>query len=588
MIIAEKETKMLKTTLKIATLSVASLTFLSACGASDAINKLANSLAAERAANNIGTIGRSSIRYISDDGYYLTVRSMEDVELPEQEFGSAITITDVPVLNVPEDIVILKPTISVRTEGDYVSFIANGDSTDPDSYFEADVFDVTTIGTDDPFNLRAGDAPDTFVMTAGGIDYIVSYGEKNSRTLESEDGVLLNTSDRFSVNADLYRNDDSFSDILNKFLTGTPVGDAYGGDVYGAYVYYGIDISGFSIDDTVAYKKGDRREINDYKFSSGFATIGVLTTPAQIQEQTATATYQGRLQLEYALARANNNDIDDLDTVHQYYGAQANFDVDFDANTISGGATFSRYVVATQESINIGNATFGVADINSNSFVGNFILDRGARALFFLTDNPVGQYAGNFFGPNAESLAGVVSINGTTPNGLTIGAGGFDANKVTDPNLDYTNVSTLPAQLAAQTATATYTGLMGGGLYATTDSDNIPAFYDGDLTMTVDFDADTIEGVGTFYSFDESTSNAIPKGRATFARTTFTDDGDFSGGFSLDSESRTYLGITDNQTGTYTGGFFGTRGEVLQGGLLLRGETSSGSVVLDGGFYADR
>lgn len=574
---------MLKPTLKIAALSVASLTFLSACGASDAINKLANSLAAERAANNIGTIGRSSIRYTSDDGFYLTVRSMEDVELPEQEFGSAITITDVPVLNVPEDTVILKPTISSRTEGDYISLIANGDSTDPDSYFDADVFDVTTIGTDDPFNLRAGDAPDTFVMTAGGTDYIVSYDEENNRTLGINAGILLNISNGFNVNADLYRNDDSFSDILNEFLTGTPVGD-----VYGAYVYYGIDISGFSIDDTVEYKKGDRREINDYKFSSGFATIGVLTTPAQIQEQTATATYQGRLELEYALARANNNDIDDLDTVHQYYNAQANFDVDFNANTISGGATFSRYVVATQESIAIGNAAFGVANINSNSFVGNFILDREARALFFLTDNPVGQYAGNFFGPNAETLAGVVSINGTTPNGLTIGAGGFDANKVTDPNLDYTNVSTLPAQLTAQTATATYTGLMGGGLYPTTDSDSIPAFYDGDLTMTVDFDANMIEGVGTFYSFDANTNNPITKGIATFAQTTFTDDSDFSGEFSLDSESRTYLGITDTQKGTYTGGFFGTNGAVLEGELLLRGDTSNGSVVLEGGFYADK
>ena len=576
---------MLKTTLKIAALSAVSLTLLSACGASDAINNLSNSLAAEREANNIGTIGRSSIRYISDDGYYLTVRSMEDVELPEQEFGSAITITDVPVLNVPEDIVILKPTISSRTEGDYVSFIANGDSTDPESYFEADVFDVTTIGTDDPFNLRAGDAPDTFVMTAGGIDYIVSYGEKNSRTLESEDGVLLNTSDRFSVNADLYRNDDSFSDILNEFLTGTPVGD-----VYGAYVYYGIDISGFSIDDTVAYKKGDRREINDYKFSSGFATIGVLTTPAQIQAQTATATYHGRMELEYALARANNNDIDDFDTVYQYYGAQTYFDVDFDANTISGGATFSRYVVATQESINIGNATFGVANINSNSFVGNFILDRGARALFFLTDNPVGQYAGNFFGPNAQSLAGVVSINGTTPNGLTIGAGGFDANKVTDLTVHPRSVSTLPEQLTAQTATATYTGPMGGGLYPTGAGaiDSIPAFYEGSLAMTVDFDANTIEGEGTFSNVDANTNNVITQGIATFAQTTFSSDGDYEGDLSFNSETRTYLGITDNQTGTYTGGFFGTSGQFLAGELVLRGENSNGSVVFAGVFHVDK
>ncbi len=579
---------MLKTTLKIATLSAVSLTLLSACGASDAINNLANTLAAERKANNIGTIGRSSIRYASDDGFYLTVRSMEDVELPEQAFGSAITITDVPVLNVPEGTVISKPTISSRTEGS-ASFIANGDSTDPESYFEADVFDVTTIGTDDQFNLRAGDAPDTFVMTAGGIDYIVSY-EENSSTLESEDGVLLNISDGFNVNARANGNDDSYSDILNDVLTGTPVGDAYGGDIYGAYVYYGIDISGFSIDDTVAYKKGDRREINDYKFSSGFATIGVLTTPAQIQAQNATATYQGRLELEYALARANNNDIDDLDTVHQSYGAQTRFDVDFNANTISGGATFSRYVVATQESINIGNATFGVANINSNSFVGNFILDRGARALFFLTDNPVGQYAGNFFGPSAENLAGVVSINGTTPNGLTIGAGGFDANKVTDPTVHPRSVSTLPEQLTAQTATATYTGPMGGGLYPTGAGaiDSIPAFYEGSLAMTVDFDANTIEGEGTFSNVDADTNNVITQGIATFAQTTFSSDGDYKGDLSFNSKTRTYLGITDNQTGTYTGGFFGTSGEFLAGELVLRGENSNGSVVFAGVFHVDK
>ncbi len=568
---------MLKTPLKIAALSVASLTLLSACGATDrAIARFIDRFSAEQLANNIGTVGRSSIRYVSNGDDSATIRSIKNAVLPEQDFGVAITIDLVPVLDVPADTLILNPVISSKSEGTY-GVVATADSSDPDARFVADVFDLTAVGTADTFGLRAG-ATDTFVMTVSGTDYIVSYDEYGT-SLEGEGGVRLNHSQVRYDYTDENKVATNF-EALNGVLTGTPVWDTYG-----VYVSYSITPSSTLFDPNAGFEKGDRLDADNYNIVSGFATIGVLTTPAQMQDQNAKMTYSGGLELEYALAKVNNNDVDSFDKVFQYYNAQAHFDVDFDANTISGGATFYRYIEAREELIDVGNAIFGVANINSNGFVGNFILDREARALFFLTDNPVGQYAGNFFGPNAQSLAGVLSINGTTPNGLTIGAGGFSANKLTNP--DSTILSTLPNQLTTQTATVTYTGLMGGGLYPTDSIDSIPVFYDGDLTMTVDFVADTIEGEGTFFSFDTSTGNAIPEGIATFARTTFDSNGDFEGDLSLDSDSRTFLGITDTQTGTYTGGFFGTEGDILEGALLLRGTTSSGSVVLDGGFSAN-
>ncbi len=174
----------------------------------------------------------------------------------------------------------------------------------------------------------------------------------------------------------------------------------------------------------------------DLDFTSGYATIGIQTLPSVVASQTATATYVGngslnptqgtQVKLAGVAAPSIGNDGLYMDI---------NFNVNFGTNTVSGTGTDVTTNFAQQnqdgsypEIIN-GIITFGSAPIVGNGFAGTFTIDSGGRNRFGISGNPIGNYAGNFFGPAADDIAGVMRIQGTNALGTIYGGGGFRADR---------------------------------------------------------------------------------------------------------------------------------------------------------------
>ncbi len=175
--------------------------------------------------------------------------------------------------------------------------------------------------------------------------------------------------------------------------------------VQGIYVFYDAE--------EFYYVEGKTSYPIDH--TRGYATAGIRTSASVVESQTAMATYSGDISIELLPKKL----IAYASIWHKRGTLSMN--VDFGANRVAGTATFDE-----------GTATFASAPINSNgnvSFAGEITLDSALRTDAGLTDNPTGSYAGNFFGPNADDLAGVISINSTNADGVVLGYGGFRADR---------------------------------------------------------------------------------------------------------------------------------------------------------------
>ena len=242
----------------------------------------------------------------------------------------------------------------------------------------------TARGSEDSFSLRA--SGDTIIMTVNGVSQNFRYAEANR---------FWRTGNSSSFNSSAI-NDIDIADVL----------DGTHATVQGDYVDFIFTTENRNLG-TV---------FENITIISGVATIGVHTPPAAVTQQTATATYTGGFGLSFipsAGSRSLNYGINSNN------GGSLTMNVDFDANTIGGTGTFDRG----------GTITFDSAPISGNGFAGSFRLDAAGRTESNLTNNPVGSYAGNFFGPDADDIAGVMQMNGTHANGTLLGIGGFRGDK---------------------------------------------------------------------------------------------------------------------------------------------------------------
>ena len=154
----------------------------------------------------------------------------------------------------------------------------------------------------------------------------------------------------------------------------------------------------------------------DGNYIKGFATMGVQTPASVVESQSAVAIYRGGGSLRSYEALGNSYGY------NQDIRLAITMSVDFDANTIEGTGlrTEGGYPEEFDEKV-----IFNSAPIVDNGFEGAFTLNSEWRKSFGLTDNPTGQYSGNFFGPKADDLAGVMSFDGVDTDGI----GGFRADR---------------------------------------------------------------------------------------------------------------------------------------------------------------
>ncbi len=147
------------------------------------------------------------------------------------------------------------------------------------------------------------------------------------------------------------------------------------------------------------------REGSSYEYQdngiTGFATIGIQTTAAVVESQTAVAIYRGEgfLGTYKTVGPLYHN---------RHVELAIDMSVDFDANTIEGTG---RRTELYHYGFLAEHVIFKSAPIVGNGFEGTFTMNTESRDYFNLTGNPTGQYSGNFFGPNADDLAGVMSFD---------------------------------------------------------------------------------------------------------------------------------------------------------------------------------
>ncbi len=287
---------------------------------------------------------------------------------------------------------------SVRLVGNY----NNGGTNDGTEASRNDnTYDYTYSETQETLTLRAGNN-NTIIMIVNGVETTLAREADNNDNWIVRDGIGIYVTDYTSFSA----NDDN---NLRAVLTGEDE------TIHGTLVLYGTD--------PTDYDSGESSFDLNYTF--GFATVGIQTPASVVANQTATATYNGRIDLRTRPERVTS--LDDLSR-ETYYGGTT-LDVNFDANTIEGRARFSRYDEDAEADVVAGIATLASAPIIGNGFEGNFTFDDDLRTNIGLTGNPTGTYSGNFFGPNADDLAGVMRLNGTNASGAVFGIGGFSADR---------------------------------------------------------------------------------------------------------------------------------------------------------------
>ncbi len=241
--------------------------------------------------------------------------------------------------------------------------------------------------TRDSFGLRTG-AGDSIIMTLNGVESVVDL--LRDTQIGSRKVIYYESSD----NADeIYA-----SSNIKQILSGTHA------TIQGDYIRYG------NVNHNINYNS----QTYGLDIALGYAAIGIHTPVSVVNSQTSVATYNGIGTLFASLANSSAGGSSELDI---------SMNVDFDANTISGSADIygSSGIIA-----------FNSTPIIGNEFVGSFTLNSDAIDEYYLINNPTGQYAGNFFGPNADDLAGIIQFDGIHgyAGDDVIGVGAFRADRV--------------------------------------------------------------------------------------------------------------------------------------------------------------
>lgn len=140
--------------------------------------------------------------------------------------------------------------------------------------------------------------------------------------------------------------------------------------------------------------------------------------------------------------------------------------------------------------------------------------------------------------------------------------------------------------LDTSTGTVTYNGEIEFNI----DSYNMNEFsgvrYLGDLSMEVDFDEMTFEGIALLKKYDNSLKELVDVGTVTLASTSIGDNG-FKGVFTLDEAVRADIGLTGNPVGNYAGNFTHFDKDDIIGVMSIIGITTNGAVLGIGNFSRD-
>ncbi len=252
-------------------------------------------------------------------------------------------------------------------------------------YHGDDIEDITHSQTQDTFGIRKDEGVEpALILTLNGVEY-----DMIPEIIAHEEAEHLGATIAYKSH---YHNEEN-----NIYFVGSPnILKILGGThatIQGDYVEYATYVDGvIGIDNN--YESESQRSV-DHR--TGFATIGIPTPASVVDAQTAVAIYKGTA-----------GDLSFLDRIPFWTSSttEITMNVDFDANTIAGTGSGS-------DGPRTNKIIFNSAPIVGNGFEGTFAINSDMRDSYGLIDNPTGQYSGNFFGPNADDLAGVMSLDAT-------------------------------------------------------------------------------------------------------------------------------------------------------------------------------
>ena len=383
---------MLKTTLKIAALSAVSLTLLSACGAASKLED-----AADRAQDELDNAA--------------------DRAENERERLARLTPPSNSVAAVADRVSSVRHVGPFSNGGTYTE--ASGGGETPASALD-NSYNITATESQDTFALRQ--VGENLVMTVNGTDYTFTPGTPSGllNTSQGEtpptsygwDATGANLNDRSNIN-----NEARYID-LRDVLDGTHP------EIQGTYVNF---------DTTPDISNTATRDFS-LNYTSGFATVGMRTPTSVVASQTATATYTGLVQLNvqsnFSKTAGQSHSSSFIGSTTEFLsGGTLNMTANFTANTIAGEVKYSAADSSTSQPIpNRGEAiiTFNSAPIVGNGFAGTFTMNSEYRNVEGITNNPTGNYTGNFFGPAADDIAGVMRFEAQSG---AIGIGGFRGDR---------------------------------------------------------------------------------------------------------------------------------------------------------------
>ncbi len=255
-------------------------------------------------------------------------------------------------------------------------------------------------------NVNYSATPDTFSVISRENDYVMTVNGVNYVIIDNPTGVSNPRS--YDANQVIYAGVDNVglllldaSDNLRGVLDGT---DA---TVQGSFVRY---VAGSDSFHTSRFNSN---------FTYGYALVGIQTSASVVQSQTATATYNGTINI--SLARTQIGSLPNA-----LYIGNMSMNVDFNKNIVAGTAEITATALdgsSGATGVNGGSIHFASAPIVGNGFAGDITFDGQFRQWAGISNNPTGNYAGNFFGPNADDLAGVLSFSslGITNNAISVG-----------------------------------------------------------------------------------------------------------------------------------------------------------------------
>ncbi len=283
------------------------------------------------------------------------------------------------------------PTPTPTVTDGAVSFSVMGTySTNNTDNANDDIISVTYRPIEDTIALvrRA----DNFILTVNGVEHVI-----NGATFSNYNSDLIQYDGSGGVRI-LVASNNNLAGIL----------DGTHPTIQGTFIDYSTDTNDYT-------DGGSRYNLN---YSAGYATIGRRTPADVVANQSAIATYNGLMSLDIGLS-------EEVSGSGSVYYSDISMEVNFTANTIAGSGTFALIGDSSQR----GAVNFMTAPIIGNGFAGNFTFDTAFYRDVGITNSPTGQYAGNFFGENAEDLAGVMQMDGISANGAIISAGGFRADR---------------------------------------------------------------------------------------------------------------------------------------------------------------